>query len=352
MSVLIGRDALRDFAGRLLEGAGVESAKAALVADNLVAANLRGVDSHGVQLLSYYLEQLAAGDIDHRATGSVASENGPALVYDAKNALGAVVSEICCRHVVRLANHHGMAMVVSRNSNHFGMAAYWARRISAAGHMAIVVCNASPMVPPWQAREPRFCTYQICVSLPGQPDQTWLLDMASTTVAMGKIYKAHFNNEPSIPPGWGLDKQGRPTTETGEVINGGMVAPLGGYKGYGLAMFVEILCAVLGGGAMSTEVGGIRIRGRPMSCSQAFIAIDIGLFLPPDQFAARMQWLVETVKQAAPAAGYSEVLIAGEPENKMEAVRSRDGIPIPEGTWTSLQDAAQRLGVAVPVTSS
>ena len=169
--------------------------------------------------------------------------------------------------------------------------------------MAIVVCNASPMVPPWQAREPRFGTNPICVSLPGPPDQTWLLDMATTTVAMGKIYKANFNNEPSIPPGWGLDKQGRPTTETGEVINGGMVAPLGGYKGYGLAMFVEILCAVLGGGAMSTEVGGIRIRGRPMSCSQAFIAIDIGLFLPPDQFAARMQWLVETVKQAAPAAG-------------------------------------------------
>ena len=348
MSLVIPGEGLRDFACRLLEAAGVEPAKSALVARNLVSANLRGVDSHGVQLLSYYLEQLAAGDIDHRGVGSVVSEQGPVLVYDGENTLGAVVSEACCAHAVRLANHHGLAMVVARNSNHFGMAAYWARKISAAGHIGVVLCNASPIVPPWQGREPRFGTNPICVSLPGPEERTWLLDMATTTVAMGKVYKAHFNQEPSIPPGWGLDKEGRPTTQTSDVINGGMVAPLGGYKGYGLAMMVEILCAVLGGGAMSTEVGGIRIRGRPMSCSQAFLAIDVARFLPREEFASRMEWLVDNVKRAAPAAGYSEVLIAGEPETRMEAIRGQTGIPIPEGTWAALREAAQRLGVALP----
>ncbi|MBI1786625.1 MAG: Ldh family oxidoreductase [Acidobacteria bacterium] len=345
--MLISAPGLTRFSESLLMAAGVPPPTARLVATSLVAANLRGVDSHGVQLLPFYIEQIENGDVNPRAAGRVVSESGACLLYDGENGMGQPISEICCGHGVRIARERGMSMVVARESNHFGAAAFWARKFSAEGLLGMVVCNASPMVPPWQGKEPRFGTNPICVSVPGGKEPPWLLDMATTTVAAGKIYKAHINGQATIPPGWAFDAEGAPTTSTAAAL-AGLVAPLGGYKGSGLAFLVEILCAVLGGGAMSTELGGIRIRGRAMRVSQMFLGIDIARFLPADEFKARMDWLIRAVKSAPPAAGYSEVLVANEPELRIEAVRSREGIPVEEGNWKSLVDTAARLGVAAP----
>ena len=148
-----------------------------------------------------------------------------------------------------------------RESNHFGAAAYWAQRIASHGMIGIVLCNATPLVAPWQGKEPRLGTNPICMALPG--GNVWLLDMATTTVAMNRIWKAAANGEPTIPAGWAMDKDGHPTTDTQAAV-GGSPMPLGGYKGTGLAVMVEILCAVLSGGAMATELGGLRVKGKPM----------------------------------------------------------------------------------------
>lgn len=344
---VLGAGPLYDFAVGILEAAGVASERARLVADVLLFANLRGVDSHGVQLLPYYVEQLEAGDVDPAAEGRVVSETGGSMVYDGSNGLGAAISEICCAHANRLAREHGLALVVARESNHFGAAAFWARRLSAAGNIGIVMCNASPMVSPWQGREPRLGTNPICMSVPGPYENSWLLDMATTTVAAGKIYKAWFNGQPRIPHGWALDCEGRPTAETEAALKGSLM-PLGGYKGSGLAMMAEILCAVLGGGAMSLELGGIRIRGKPMRCSQMFLAIDVARFMPLTGFQDRMGRLVAMLKSSVPAAGFDEVLVAGEPELRAEALRRSSGIPIQSGTWQALTTTAERWGVPLP----
>ncbi len=341
----VSHKGLEDFSFRILVASGLPEAKAALIAESLVAANLRGVDSHGVQLLPFYVNQLMANNIDAYNDGEIASESGCVMVYDAKNGLGAPVAEICCRHVNRMAAEHGIGIVVTRESNHFGACAYWAQRIAAAGNIGIIMCNASPMVAPWQAKEPRIGTNPICMSVPGPPDKSWLLDMATTTVAAGKIYKAGINGVKEIPAGWALDSDGRPTTSTEKALNGGMVMPLGGYKGSGLAVMVEILCSVLGGGAMSTELGGIRIKGRPMRVSQFFLAIDVRRFMAADAFEGRMDKLVGMIKSAATAADYDEVLVAGEPELRMEQERRRDGIPIPEGVWNTMLETAARWQV-------
>ena len=140
--------------------------------------------------------------------------------------------------------------MTARESNHFGAAAYWGQRIARAGMMGIVMCNATPLVAPWQGREPRLGTNPICVALPG-PD-VWLLDMATTTVALNRIWKAAANGETTIPSGWAMDHERHPTTSTQEAL-AGLPMPLGGYKGTGLAVMVEIFCAVLSGGAMSTN---------------------------------------------------------------------------------------------------
>jgi LDH2 family malate/lactate/ureidoglycolate dehydrogenase len=340
-------DTLRRFAEDLLTAVGVPAPKAALVADTLIAANLRGVDTHGVQLLAFYTGRLAKGEIDPLADGCVASESGGCLLYDGQNGLGQVISEICCGHAVRLAREHGIAMVSVRNSNHFGCASYWALKIASEGALGMVMCNSSAIVPPWQGREGRLGTNPICLAVPGDDGRPWLLDMATTTVAAGKVFKAYLNKEPSIPSGWAMDSSGGPTTDTRAAYEGGLLMPLGGYKGYGLAMLVEILCAVISGGAMSTEVGGIRTPGAART-GQMFLAIEAGRFLPVDELQARMRWLVERMKSAAPAAGYDEVLVAGDPEWRSEERRRTEGIPVPDGVWANLAAEGVRLKVPAP----
>ncbi len=333
---------LRKLAREILIASKVAPAKAELVADSLVAANLRGVDSHGIHLLPHYIKQLRTGNVDPAADGHVISESGSCLLFDGENGIGHHISAVCCGHAVRLAASHGIGLVIARNSSHFGAAAFWAQRISAAGMIGVVMCNASPAVPPWQGREGRIGTNPICVSVPSAGSGGWLLDMATTTVAMNRIVKAAANHEPTLPAGWAMDPQGVPTTDTPTALKG-LLMPLGGYKGSGLGMMAEILCAVLGGGAMSTGVGGLHILDRPMNTSQMFLAIDVARFLPPAEFQTRMEQLIKTVKSARTAEGYDEILVAGDPEWRMEEERLRDGIPIDDATWSRLTTLSQEL---------
>jgi LDH2 family malate/lactate/ureidoglycolate dehydrogenase len=341
---LISADALTRFSEDILTAAGVPSHKATVAAHCLVGSNLRGVDSHGIQLLPFYIDQLLAGELDPAADGQVISESGSCLHFDGQNALGQWVAETCCGHAIRIARSNGVGLVVARDSNHFGAAAWWAQKMRDAGQIGIVVCNASPIVPPWQGREGRLGTNPICMALPGP----WLLDMATTTVAAGKIFKAFLNGQPEIPAGWAFDGDGVPTTDTAAAYKG-MLMPLGGYKGSGLAMMVEILCGVLGGGAMANEIGGIRFRGRTVRVSQTYIAIDIARFMPVEEFTARIEKLVGIMKSTAVAPGYEEVLVAGDPEWRIEAERRRDGIPVAQGNWDQLLKAAASVGVAAPL---
>jgi LDH2 family malate/lactate/ureidoglycolate dehydrogenase len=342
---LIPSTELSRFSERILIGAGVPRHKAQVAVRCLISANLRGVDSHGIQLLPFYVEQLLAGEMDAAADGEVILEAGSCLHFDAMNGLGQWVAETCTDHAIRIAKAQGVGLVVARESNHFGACSWWAQKMRDAGQIGIVFCNASPIVPPWQGKEGRLGTNPICVALPGP----WLLDMATTTVAAGKIFKAYLNGQPEIPSGWAFDSNGVPTTNTEAAYHGGMLMPLGGYKGSGLAMMVEILCGVLSGGAMANELGGIRYRGKKVRVSQTFLAIDIARFMPVEEFTARMEKLVGIMKTTPAAPGYEEVLVAGDPEWRMEAERLRTGIPVADGNWDMLCKAAASVGVAPPV---
>jgi len=334
-----------NWAEKVLCAAGVREDHANLVATSLVAASLRGVDSHGFHLLPSYLEQIAAGDVDPSQTGEIVTESGALMLYDGCNGLGQVVADICCGHAIRLAQQHGLGMVTARESNHFGTAAYWAMRMASVGQIGLSFCNASPIVAPWQGKQGRFGTNPICMAVPVGARDPWLLDMATTTVAANRIFKAYNNHEPSIPAGWAMDQDGVATTDT-EAAYKGLLMPLGGYKGSGLAMMVEILCGVISGGAMSTQLGGLRVRGKKFRASQTFIAIDVMRVQP--QFRERIDWLIGEVKSAAPASGFDEVLVANEPELRTERERLKSGIPIPDGTWDALVKGAARVGIGPP----
>jgi LDH2 family malate/lactate/ureidoglycolate dehydrogenase len=302
------------------------------------------VDSHGVQLLPLYVDQLASGDVDGKATGRIVSETGCCVVYDGENGLGQSIAAACCDHAVRLARSSGMGMAVARNSNHFGSAGFWGARIAEAGCLGIVLSNASPLVAPWQGREPRLGTNPICVAAPGG----WILDMATTSASAGKIIDAVMEGSAAIPAEWALDAAGNPTTSPSEALKGTLL-PLGGhaagYKGSGLAVAVEILCGVLSGGAMASEVGSLRKRGRAAGVSQTFLAIHIGRFMPVTEFESRVARLVAMLKSTAPAPGFEEVLMAGEPEVRSEEQRQISGIPIPRRLWVTLERLADRFQV-------
>jgi LDH2 family malate/lactate/ureidoglycolate dehydrogenase len=342
---VVSASGFQKWATAVLHSAGAREDHAHLVATSLVAAALRGVDSHGFHLLPSYLDQIYSGDVDPTQSGEVVTESGAMLLYDGCNGLGQVVADICCNHAIRLARQHGLGMVTARESNHFGTAAFWAMKMAEAGQIGMTFCNASPIVAPWQGKQGRFGTNPICMAVPVGKRDPWLLDMATTTVAANRIFKSYNNQEPSIPAGWAMDCDGIATTDT-KAAYAGLLMPLGGYKGSGLAMMVEILCGVMSGGAMSTQLGGLRVRGKKFRASQTFIAMDV-MRVQPD-FRDRIDWLIGEVKSASPASGFDEVLVANEPELRMEQERLKNGIPIPDGTWDALVRTASRLGHGEP----
>jgi LDH2 family malate/lactate/ureidoglycolate dehydrogenase len=339
---------LVDFCADALAHLRVPQIHARLIGESLIAANLRAVDSHGIQLLLPYITQLKLGTVDPQTKGHVAVESGACLTYDGDNGLGQVVAKECVEHVLRLVQASGMAMVVARDSNHFGAAAFWGQQIARAGCIGVVTTNASPATPPWPGKSARLGTNPLCMTVPGSENGAWLLDMATTTVALGKIHNASYYGQSSIPAGWATDVNGDPTTDTRAALQG-LATPLGGYKGTGLAMMVEILCALLSGGPMSTDVGTLRQDGdERLRISHMFLAVDARRFMGLEAFQGRIARLSESVRSAEPAAGYDEVLIAGEPEWRAEQQRLRDGIPLPERLYRELADATESLGVAAP----
>ena len=190
------------------------------------------------------------------------------------------------------------------------------------------MCNATPLVAPWQGREKMLGTNPICMAVPGP--NTFLLDMATTTVALNRIYKAMLSGDKRYPAGWAMDAEGNPTTDPQTAIEG-LPMPLGGYKGTGLAVMVEILCAVLSGGAMLTQVGGMRVNAIA-DARQPHVPGDRRRPLHAHgRFQARMQWMRDTVKGSRPAAGFDEVLIAG--RSGMADAEKRSRMSCVGGIW-------------------
>jgi LDH2 family malate/lactate/ureidoglycolate dehydrogenase len=346
---LVHHEDLQRFVHDLFCKLGVSAHGANLTASSLVAASLYGVDSHGIQLVPPYVEQLEAQNIDRNTSGRIAKESDSCVLYDGENGLGQIIAARCCDEAARLARTFGTGLVVARNSNHFGRAAFWGTRIAEAGCIGVVFSNASPLVAPWQGREPRLGTNPMCIAAPGG----WILDMATTAVAAGKIVDTILSGKSAIPEGWALDSIGNSTTSASAAMKGTLL-PLGGseagFKGTGLAVAIEILCGVLSGGAIANEVGSLRSRDRPAGVSHTFLAIDVQRFLSVHDFTSRVSQLTDMLKMTPLAPGFSEILMAGEREKIVEKQRLRDGIPVPPHLWVSLTRLADTHEIEFPKT--
>ncbi len=330
---------LRDYCAAIFADAGVPSADAALVADSLVEANLRGVDSHGVSRVPIYIERIQRGITNPVPDVKVVAEDGGALLIDGDNGMGQVVTQ---RAVDLAFDRLPTQRVVSagiRNSNHYGSGAYFARRAAERGAAVFLYGNAPSTMVAWGGRERFLGTNPYTFAVPAGNRAPIVLDMATSVVARGKIILASQLGQ-DIPEGWAVDATGRPTTDAAAALEGS-VLPFGGPKGYGIALMIEIMAAVLSGASVGPEVGDLYDElERPQGVG-AFLSItDITAFQPTSSFGERMSDMIDAIKLTAAESG--EVLVPGELEERISEIRSREGIPLQPAVAAALKQVAER----------
>jgi LDH2 family malate/lactate/ureidoglycolate dehydrogenase len=337
-------DAVFQFVQQLLVANGIPSEDAGVIADCLVVNDLRGLDTHGIMRLPGYLDRLRRGLINPRPEIEVKRVTPVVATVDGNNGFGFVVSTRAMAEAIDIARTFGIGMAGVRRSNHFGAAGTYARQAIQAGFIGMVFTNASPALAPWGGRVPMLGTSPLAIGAPGGLLSPFVLDMAPTYVARGKVRKALRRGE-SIPLGWALDADGQPTTDPAKAMEG-LMLPMGGPKGSGMAVWMDIFCGVLTGAAFGGQVGAPKDLDRPQQTGHLFLAIRPDLFLSAEEYRERMDTLVQRLRDCPKAAGFSEILLAGEPETRMEVQRRKDGIPYSLGELAALQAEAAKVGIA------
>ena len=306
--------------------------------------SLRGTDSHGVARLPVYVERLRAGVLNGRPRPSVVRRDGAVAVVDGDLGPGQVASVVATDLSIELAREHGTGVAVVRRSAHNGAQAFYAMRAAERGMLAMSMTNTEPLVIPHGGAEPALGTNPICLAAPSGGG-VFNLDMATSQVAMNRIWNARDEGRP-IPEGWGVDAEGRTTTDAAAVTAG---MPLGGYKGYGLALMVEVLCGVLAGAGVRRGVGDLYGDHREAQNTGHFhLAIDPERTVGRERFAAVLAGLLDELRAIPPAPGFDEVLVPGDPEDRARARRERDGVPIEPALWRTLGELSAELRIAAP----
>jgi LDH2 family malate/lactate/ureidoglycolate dehydrogenase len=337
---------LTEFLQRCFEKLGVPPVDAQIAADVLVAADLRGVDTHGVIRInptSWYVKWLRDGEMNPNPRVSLVSERPSAALIDGDRGMGMIIGHRAMELAIKKAKETGVAMVGVRNSRHFGMSAYYAMRALPHDMIGIAMTNASRQVVPTYGREARFGTNPVCFAAPALGQLPFVLDMATTTAAAGKLeLAARLGN--SIPSGWALNEDSEPTRNPRAAQKARRLLPLGGtreggsHKGYGLAIMVEILCGVLTG-----TVTALNPNQDPRG--HFFGAIAIEAFRPVREFKNDMDRLIRELKSTPPAKGQERVYVAGEIEFETEKERTAKGIPLIESVLAGLKAVAEQLSV-------
>jgi LDH2 family malate/lactate/ureidoglycolate dehydrogenase len=346
-TLLFPASKLRAMGTTLLKAAGVPVADAELVADSVVEANLRGVDSHGIQHLGIYVERVRRGLVELHPTFPTLKQTSSTVLIDGQNSLGQVAAMRAMQLAMSKAQSAGLALVGVRNTNHCGMLAYFALHAAARGMIGFASCNGPVNMAPWGSRDMLISNNPICFAIPAGQHQPIVLDMANSVVAKGKIYAAQSKGQ-RIPEGWALDKEGRPTTDPAAALAGGSLLPSGGPKGSGLVIVMDILAGLMTGSGFSTEVGSLHHElTRGMKVGLLMGAMDIESFMPLAVFRPLVDGYTKRIQNSAPAAGNQRVYAPGELEFKTRAQRSEEGIPLPSKVWQELNDTALKLGIEI-----
>lgn len=331
---------LKAYAASLLQAAGYAPEHAERTADVLVWANARGAESHGVLRIPRYGEMVEKGLIDPRAIPTVVSREGAVAVVEAANAPGPSAMVVAMDTAVEIAGRLGIGWCSARNITHAGAVGYFALRAAERGCLGIVMTASGPLMAYYGARVAGVSTNPISIAAPGRR-LPLLLDMSTSTVALGKIMHAK-DAGTAIPEGWAIDAAGDPTTDPARVST---LTPLGGPKGSGLSLMIEVLASLLVSNPAISSV----LSGGKGAMNGAALAIRIETFADPDVFATQIGELAAGLKVLPKAPGTDEILMPGERGFRLAEDRRANGIPIARGTLDRLAEMGDRLGVAAPM---
>jgi len=308
------------------------------VADSLVFANLRGVDSHGVMRFPVYVERLKKGGSKPNPDIRILKERPSTALIDGDSGLGQVVAMYATKLAIKKANQTGVCFVGVKGSAHFGAASYYTVKIAQEGLIGFSTSNTTQNTAAWGGAKKVIGNDPLSIAVPYQEERPIVFDISMSQAAGGKIKLAAKNNQ-KVPKGWGIDKFGKITENPNEIIDGGARLPFGEHKGYGLSVMLEILNGVLTGASMLSQITSwSKYPENQTDLGNCFAAIDISSFMDMKEFKKRLEWFVSEVKLSPLMEGSRGIFMPGEIEVDIEKERRETGIPISKKVWSELQE--------------
>jgi len=345
--IIVTAEALKDFAIRVFTTCDVAPDDAALWADLLVWANLRGVDSHGVLRIPRYIQTLANGDINARPDITVERRDGAIAVIDCDAAPGPVGMSRAMEEAISCARDVHIGWCIARNITHAGAIGYFAQIAARAGMAGLVMIASRPMMAYHGARVAGLSTNPLAIAVPGGAHPPLVLDMSTSTASMGRVMAARDAGRP-IPNNWGMDAAGHMTNDPNAVS---ILMPLGGAKGSSLSLMTECLVSLMAANPLiaplirpHADASGFRQNG-------LCVAIDIAAFTGLDDYQAQVDDLADAITALPKADGVEQIYAPGERGDALLAERTKTGIPLPQGTWDRIAKAVAPLGVEMPARS-
>lgn len=342
---------LKAFVRNVLAKVEVAPADAAIVADVLVASDLRGIESHGVaRLESFYVNRLRAGTIEAAPATRVVRETDTSILIDAGNGLGHPTAKRAMESVIEKAEKHGAAFGAVRNSNHYGIAGYYAMLALEHDLIGMASTNSVRLAAPTYGRELMLGTNPLAFAIPTDKEPAFVLDFATTTVPRGKL-EVYDRKDKPLQPGWAIDADGVETLDAKVALTGALL-PLGGFgidtgghKGYGLGLLVDIFCGVLSGGKFGNETPRPTDAAVPGAISHWFAAFRVDGFRDIAEFKRDMDKEVRDFKDSQKVPGQDRIYVAGEIEHEKTLAHRANGVPVHIKVWEGLEKLARDLDV-------
>ena len=341
---------VREFAVQVMCKAGLSPQESSIFCDSLVKADMRGISSHGVTRLSTYAKRVELGLVAGHVQPEITKDGGGILTVDGKNGMGAYVGSWTMDLCIHRARENGSCFAAVSGGNHFGYAAYFTEQAAAQGMLGFAIANGPPALPPTGGLKPLLGTNPLAVSLPvGRDLPPLTLDMATSAVARGKVTLARKTGRP-IPEGWGVDKNGNPTTDPAAVLDGGAMLPVGGPKGYAISLIIDILCSCVAGSCFGQTMGSFYDMTRMQNSGFCFAAVDLSKVTAPDEWEQRLHPLLESIHSCPRQSGIEEILLPGQPEQRKLLQAEKTGLFIPQAVEDELHILSEHYGIPYPVT--
>jgi LDH2 family malate/lactate/ureidoglycolate dehydrogenase len=334
---------LQGLVSEIFRACGLSSEDASLLAETLVVADLRGCHSHGVLRVPEYVRKLKHGGVDPKGHPRIVQDHVAALVVDGGNSMGQIGCTFAMRKAIERARSTSIAAAAVRGSNHCGAMAYYAMLALPEDMIGLATTNALPTMAPWGGVDKVLGINPLAVAIPTRDEDPIVYDAAFSGSSHGKIRVFHQKGL-SIPGDWAFDSKGRPTTDAAEAING-LLQPIGGHKGTGLALVMGLLSALLSGASYGTELGNMVEGAKPGQDGHFFMAVKVAAFVDVGVFKQRADGIIRQIRSGRKAPGVDRIYPPGGLEAETERNYRKEGIPLNDATLEDLYRSAEELGL-------